>query len=124
MLAVVLAIGFIVGAVVISLTIYTATVEKAREYGVLKALGATPSRLYRLVTFQSLAVGVLGFAFGVPLAIGAASLTSLIVPEFVTLFQPEAIIGVLGVVLLMSLAACYLPIHRISRIDPASVFRA
>ncbi len=123
-LAVVLSIGFIVGAAVISLTIYTATIEKAREYGVLKALGATPWRLYRLVTFQSLAVGVLGFAFGVPLAIGAASATSLIVPQFVTLFQPQAIVGVLGVVLLMSLAASYLPIHRISRIDPASVFRA
>jgi hypothetical protein len=25
---------------------------------------------------------------------------------------------------LMSLAGCYLPIHRISRIDPAAVFRA
>jgi len=122
-LAVVLAIGFIVGAAVISLTIYTATVEKAREYGVLKALGATPWRLYRLVTFQSLAVGVLGFVFGVPLAIGVASVTSLVVPQFVTLFQPEAIIGVLAVVLLMSLAGCYLPIHRISRIDPAAVFR-
>ncbi len=123
-LAVVLAIGFVVGAAVISLTIYTATIEKAREYGVMKALGAGRWHLYRLVTVQSLAVGVLGFAFGVPLAIGAAGVAGLMVPQFVTLFQPEAIVGVLGVVLLMSLAACYLPMHRISRIDPASVFRA
>jgi len=91
---------------------------------VLKALGASSWRLYRLVTLQSLAVAVLGFAFGVPLAIGAAAATSLIVPEFVTLFRPEAIGGVLAVVILMGLAAAYLPIHRISRIDPATVFRA
>jgi len=123
-LAVVLAIGFIVGAAVISLTIYTATIDKSREYGVLKALGASSWRLYRLVTLQSLAVAVLGFACGVPLAIGAAGATSLIVPEFVTLFRPEAVIGVLAVVVLMGLAAAYLPIHRISRIDPATVFRA
>lgn len=123
-LAVVLAIGFIVGAAVISLTIYTATIEKAREFGVLKALGATPWYLYRLVAFQSLAVAVLGFAFGVPLALGAARATSLIVPEFVTLFQWQAIIGVLAVVILMSVAAALLPIHRISRVEPLAVFRA
>ncbi len=123
-LAVLLAVGFIVGAAVISLTIYTATVEKAREYGVLKALGASSWHLYRLVTFQSLGVGVLGFAFGVPLAVGASSLAGFVVPEFVTLFQWQSVIGVLGIVLVMSLAASYLPIHRIARIEPTSVFRA
>lgn len=123
-LAVLMTIGFVVGAAVISLTIYTATIEKARDFGVMKALGATPWYLYRLVTYQSLAVGFVGFAVGVPLALGAARATGLVVPEFVTLFQWQAIIGVLGVVVVMSLAAAYLPIHRISRIDPAQVFRA
>ncbi len=123
-LAVLLAVGFIVGAAVISLTIYTATVEKAREYGVLKALGAGSWYLYRLVTVQSLSVGVLGFALGVPLAVGAAAAAGFVVPEFVTLFQWQAIIGVLAIVLLMSLAASYLPIQRIARIQPTSVFRA
>lgn len=123
-LAVVLSIGFVVGAAVISLTIYTATIEKARDFGVLKALGASRWYLYRMVTFQSLAVGFLGFATGVPLAIGVSRLTTSIVPEFVTLFQPLAIAGVLGVVLLMSLVSALLPAHRISRIDPAMVFRA
>jgi len=34
-------IGFVVGGAVIALTTYTATVEKAREFGVLKAIGAS-----------------------------------------------------------------------------------
>ena len=123
-LAIVLSISFVVGAAVISLTIYTATIEKARDFGVLKALGASRWYLYRMVTFQSLAVGLLGFVAGVPLAIGVSRLTTSIVPEFVTLFQPLAIAGVLGVVLLMSLVSALLPAHRISRIDPAMVFRA
>lgn len=123
-LAVVLSIGFVVGAAVISLTIYTATIERKREFGVLKALGATRWYLYRLVTAQSFAVGLLGFAAGVPLAIGVSRLVTTIVPEFVTMFQPEAIAGVLGVVLLMSLVSAYLPAHRVTRIDPAMVFRA
>jgi putative ABC transport system permease protein len=123
-LAVVLSIGFIVGAAVISLTIYTATIEKARDFGVLKALGASRWYLYRIVTAQSFAIGFLGFATGVPLAIAVSRLIASIVPEFVTLFVPEAIIGVLAVVLLMCLISAILPTHRISRIDPAMVFRA
>ena len=123
-LAVVMTIGFVVGAAIISLTIYTATIEKARDFGVMKALGASRWHLYGMVTYQAVAVGLLGFALGVPLAIGASRATSIIVPEFITLFQWQAIIGVLGVVLVMSLAASYLPIHRIARIEPAMVFRA
>lgn len=123
-LAVVLSIGFVVGAAVISLTIYTSTIEKARDFGVLKALGASRWYLYRIVTAQSFAIGFLGFAAGVPLAIGVSRLVTSIVPEFVTLFVPEAILGVLAVVLLMSFVSALLPAHRISRIDPAMVFRA
>src|SRR3972149_4378314 len=78
----------------------------------------------RLVTSQRVGGGVLGFAFGVPLAVGASALAGFVVPEFVTLFQWQSVIGVLGIVVLMSLAASYLPIHRIARIAPTSVFRA
>ncbi|MDP2954261.1 MAG: ABC transporter permease, partial [Chloroflexota bacterium] len=68
-IAVIMVIGFVVGATVISLTIYTATVEKAREFGVMKALGASSLQLYRIVVSQSFVVGLLGFATGVPLAV-------------------------------------------------------
>ena len=40
MLVVVLIVAFVVGLTVAGLTIYTATVEKSREYGILKAVGS------------------------------------------------------------------------------------
>ncbi|MDP2950206.1 MAG: FtsX-like permease family protein [Chloroflexota bacterium] len=123
-IAVIMVIGFVVGATVISLTIYTATVEKAREFGVMKALGASSLQLYRIVVSQSFVVGLLGFATGVPLAVAASKLIERFVPEFSTLFQWQAIVGVLVAVLLMSFLAAYLPVRRIARIDPAAVFRA
>ena len=49
MLVVVLVLAFIVGLAVAGLTIYTATVEKSREYGILKAEGFTNWFLYRVV---------------------------------------------------------------------------
>jgi len=122
--AVIMVIGFIVGGAVISLTIYTATVEKAREFGVMKAIGASGSQLYRIILSQSLTVGALGFLVGTPLAIGASRLIERFVPEFGTLFQWQPIAAVLVGVLLVSLVAAYLPVRRIAAIDPAVVFRA
>ena len=122
--AVIMVIGFVVGGAVISLTIYTATVEKAREFGVMKAIGASGSQLYRIILSQSLTVGTLGFFVGAPLSIGASRLIERFVPEFGTLFQWQPIAAVLVGVLLVSLVAAYLPVRRIARIDPAVVFRA
>jgi putative ABC transport system permease protein len=122
--AVIMVIGFIVGGAVISLTIYTATVEKAREFGVMKAIGASGSQLYRIILSQSLTVGALGFLVGAPLSIGASRLIERFVPEFGTLFQWQPIAAVLVGVLLVSLVAAYLPVRRIAAIDPALVFRA
>ncbi|HLE81725.1 MAG TPA: ABC transporter permease, partial [Dehalococcoidia bacterium] len=63
-LIVLLIVAFIVGLAVAGLTIYTATVEKSREYGILKAEGFTNRFLYRVVFEQSLVTGVLGFLLG------------------------------------------------------------
>ena len=46
-------IGVLVGAVVIGLTVYTLTVERSAEYGVLKAIGASNGTLYKTVACPS-----------------------------------------------------------------------
>jgi putative ABC transport system permease protein len=42
-------IGLVIGGAVIALTTYTATIEKARDFGVLKAVGASNRFVYRIV---------------------------------------------------------------------------
>jgi putative ABC transport system permease protein len=117
------AIGFLIGGAVIGLTTYTATIEKARDFGVLKALGASGGFLYRIVVEQSLIVGVAGAALGVGASALAGSLIERRVPEFVTDLRPLDVLGVLAIALGVSLAAAYVPARRINRIDPAMVFR-
>jgi putative ABC transport system permease protein len=117
-------IGFVVGGAVIALTTYTATVERAREYGVLKAVGASGRFLYRVVVGQSLMVGVLGAAVGIGAAVAATRLIRSGVPEFITVLRPLDAAGVFVVAVLMAIAASYVPVRRIDRIDPAEVFRA
>lgn len=118
------AIGFLVGGAVIALTTYTATIEKARDFGVLKAIGASDRFLYRIVVEQSVIVGVTGAALGVAASAAAASLIEQRVPEFVTDLRLWDAVGVFLASVLLSVVAAYLPVRRINRIDPAIVFRA
>lgn len=118
------AIGLGIGGAVIALTTYTATIEKARDYGVLKALGASNGFVYRIVVIQSLIVGTTGAVLGVAASALLSSLIRERVPEFVTDLRPSDAAGVLVAAVLVSLAAAFVPVQRINRIDPAIVFRA
>lgn len=117
-------IGFIVGVMIISLTIYTATIERAGEYGVLKAIGSSNSYLYRVVLVQAAIAGGLGYACGAVLAVVSGTLIKRVEPLFVTLFTWQDLLTVAGVVLGMVLVAGYVPVRRIVSIDPAEVFKA
>ncbi len=118
------AIGLFVGATVVGLTIYTATVEKTREYGVLKALGASNRRLYGVVIEQALVASIFGFAFGVGFAQVVAYVLDLFIPGFTVLITIPLLGEVLLLVALTSIVASFLPSKRIAGIDPAMVFRA
>jgi putative ABC transport system permease protein len=57
---VILVISFIVGLSILSLVIYSATIERAREYAIMKVIGASPLGLYRIVLSQSIFIAVVG----------------------------------------------------------------
>jgi putative ABC transport system permease protein len=122
-LIVVLILAFVVGLSVAGLTIYTATVEKTREYGILKAEGFTNAYLYRVVFEQSMVTGILGFLLGAGLTIFIAPFAQDIVPQFVVYVRFQDVIFVAGVTLLMALIAAYVPIRRLASIDPVTVFK-
>lgn len=122
-LAVVLLLAFVVGLAVAGLTIYTATVEKSREYGILKAVGFKNSYLYRLVFEQSLVTGFLGFCVGISLTLIIGPFASDLVPQFVLFTRWQDVLVVVGATIIMSLIAAYIPVRRLAAIDPVSVFK-
>lgn len=123
-LLMVLVLAFIVGLAVAGLTIYTATVEKQREYGILKAVGFKNSYLYRVVLEQSIVTGILGFVIGVGITILITLFASDFVPQFVTYVRLTDIAFVALVTLVMSAIAAYIPVRRLASIDPVAVFKA
>src|SRR5215471_4443399 len=63
-LAVLLAavLGLVVGVVVVAQTIYATTMDHLREYGTLKAMGATNGYLYRVIVQQAVISALCGYA--------------------------------------------------------------
>ncbi len=116
-------IAFAVGTAILGMVIYTATVERTREYGVLKAVGAKNRYLYGLVTVQGLVTAVSGSLLGIGLARLAAQLIMNNSPKFLIVLEPQAIVWVSLSGLLMGILAALLPARVVAHLDPAQVFR-
>lgn len=116
-------IAFAVGVLLTGLVAYTDVIERRREYGVLKALGASPWRLYGLIGTQTAIVTVLGAASGTILAYGVARLIMTLRPQFLVSVDPLALITALGLGSAMALLAALLPARIIAALPPSEVFR-
>ena len=116
-------IAFIVGVLVVGLVIYTATSERRREYGALKAIGARNGVLYRVVAVQALMAASIGSALGVGLALGAGAGLMAWRPQFNVDIEPVAIGLVLASSVVMALLAALAPARAVARLEPAEVFR-
>jgi putative ABC transport system permease protein len=117
------AIAFVVGVLVIGLVIYTATIERRREYGALKAIGARNRTLYRVVTTQAGITAVAGAVAGVGLAYGAGAVLMAWRPQFLVTIEPVAVGLVLASSLLMTMLGALIPARSVARLEPAEVFR-
>lgn len=117
-------IAFLIGTAIVGLTIYTATIEKAREFGVLKAIGASNGLLYRVVLEQSFIAGAIGYVVGLALSFFVAAIAERIVSGFITSIGFFDGFAVFGVALAMSGLAAWIPTRRLAAIDPAIVFKS
>lgn len=116
-------IAFAVAVLVVGLTIYTSTSERAREYATLKALGLRTRALLLLVTAQAWSLALAGTALGVLLSFGAVRGVSAVAPQYLIAISGEAIALVGGGALVMAIAAALLPARYLARLDPATAFR-
>ncbi|MFT4311674.1 MAG: ABC transporter permease [Candidatus Woesearchaeota archaeon] len=72
-------ISLLVGAIGIANTMFTSVLEREKEIGVLKAVGAKNSDILQLFMFESGLIGLIGGIIGVLIGIGASYLIGFIV---------------------------------------------
>lgn len=116
-------IAFAVGTAILGMIIYTATIERMREYGVLKAVGAKNRHLYWLVTQQGVSTALLGVILGIGLAWLAGQGVMRVFPRFLIILEPSSLLTAASAGVVMGLLAALLPARYVSGLDPARVFR-
>lgn len=116
-------IGLLVGMAVSCQTFYSFVLENMRHLGALKAMGASNGTLCLMLITQAFTVGIIGYGIGLFLTAGFAmgALKNEQPPFYMPEFVPFA---VLGVVLGICTLAALLGIWRVSKLEPAMVFRS
>lgn len=122
-LTLVVAVAFGVGTLVIALTIYSAIMERRREYGIVKAIGATARRLYRIVLTQSLVLAFGGLAVGAAFFLAGVYLLGWLRPQFEIATSGAAVVRVVCAAIAMGVVATVIPARRLNAMEPAMAFR-
>jgi putative ABC transport system permease protein len=107
-----------IGLLVIFLTMYTTVIERTRDIGVLKSLGADRSFIIRALLSESTALCIIGIAAGVGLAyvVRAAFLAGF--PTLSILITPAWILRAAGIALAGAILGAIYPAWLASRKDP------
>ena len=113
--------AIISGFVIIGLTLYSAAIDRLRDYGTLKAIGASDGYITRLILLQAFLISLLGFLLGYALVEGFRN--GVAQAGTVFRFPPEIRIGFFLLTLFIALGGSLFAIRKIKRLEPAAIFR-
>ena len=120
-------ISLIVGAVGIITTLYTSVIERIREIGTLKALGAQKSNILALFLVEALIIGIMGATLGLLAGIGGGYLLTRAGPgegpPLDPVYLPTDMINVWMISVGLSIIAGLLPAWKASRVTPIEALR-
>lgn len=117
------AVGVIVGVVIVGQILYASVADHLKEFGTLKAMGASDRILYGVIVEQALWMAVLGYVPGIALCYGVGVWT-LATQGIMILITPPTAIAVLGITVFMCVGSAIFAIQKVTRVDPAIVFKA
>ena len=113
----------------IASVLVVSVVQKRREIGILRAMGATQGQVMRVFLLQGAIVSAVGSAFGVLLAVAMIWLFTTFVrgtdglPLFVIVLAPGLALGIAALATVCGVLAAVAPARRAAALDPAQAIR-
>lgn len=114
-------LGLVVGVVVVAQTIYATTMDHIREYGTLKAMGASNGYIYRVIITQAGISAVAGYLLAMLVSVFVVRASESGGAAIVMPWQMA--VGIFFLTLGMCVTAALVSINKVTTIDPAMVFR-
>ena len=126
-------ISLFVAAIGVINTMVMATLERTREIGIMRAIGATKRTVRRLFTVEAGLLGFLGGGIGVGISYGLKVIANKVINEQlskngvtardVVQIPPQLVLAVLGATTLIGMLAGRLPARRAANLDPVEALR-
>ncbi len=116
-------VACIVGMVVVGQILYASVADHLREFGTLKAMGAPNRVIYSIIIEQGLWMAVMGYIPSIALCVGLSQWTQA-ARGIMILIEPTTAIGVFGLTLFMCVGSALVAVQKVTRVDPAIVFKA
>ena len=114
-------LGFLVGTAIAGQTFYNFTLENLKQFGALKAMGATNFMIVRMIMLQATVVGLLGYGIGTGLAALFGERTK---GGELAFYTPWLLLPITAVaVVMICIAASLICIRKVIVLEPAVVFR-
>jgi putative ABC transport system permease protein len=122
-------ISLLVGAVGIANTMYTSVLERTREIGIMKAIGAKNSDILTIFLIEASVIGVLGGIVGMIIGVGIAKFAELLIAGFLgegffQVFLPWwLLLGAIAFALVIGALSGILPAKQASDMNPVEALR-
>ncbi len=123
-------ISLVVGGIGIMNTMYTAVLERTKEIGIMKAIGARNSTIFILFSFESgflgMVGGIIGILIGLSLAYGLAFVGSMALGSNLIQAQvsPFLVIWTLAFSFILGTGFGVLPAYRAAKMQPVNALRS
>jgi putative ABC transport system permease protein len=123
-------ISLIVGAVGIITTLFTSVVERTKEIGTLKAIGAQGTTILILFLVEAVIIGILGGSIGLLGGIGGGYMLTRAGPgagegpPLEPIYLPMDMVRVWVTSVILSMIAGFLPAWKASRVTPIAALRS
>lgn len=113
--------ALIAGFFIIGLTMYSSALDRLKDYGTLKAIGAGNGYISRLILTQAALFSIVGFLIGLMLLEGFRR--GVANSGLIFSFSPLVLLGMFATIGLISLSGASFALSRIRSVEPAAVFR-